>query len=61
MELAGLSSNSRMLVAEKSGHGIQIDQPGLVVDAIRQMVEATRQIIELGVLRELRVLKPGRL
>ena len=41
-ELTQLSSNSRMLVAEKSGHGIQIDQPSLVVDAIRQIVEKTR-------------------
>jgi pimeloyl-ACP methyl ester carboxylesterase len=38
-DLAKLSSNSRSLVAEKSGHGIPIDQPGLVIDAIRQMVE----------------------
>jgi pimeloyl-ACP methyl ester carboxylesterase len=41
-ELAKLSSNSQMLIAEKSGHGIQIDQPGLVVDAIRQMIESIR-------------------
>ena len=41
-ELAHLSSNSRLLVAEKSGHGIQIDQPSLVVDAIRQIVKANR-------------------
>ena len=37
--LATLSSNSKMIVAEKSGHGIQTDQPELVVDAIRQMVK----------------------
>lgn len=41
-ELVKLSSRGRLLVAEKSGHGIQIDQPGLVVEAIRQIVEATR-------------------
>lgn len=41
-ELSKLSSNSRMLVAEKSGHAIQIDQPGIVVEAIRQIVEAVR-------------------
>jgi pimeloyl-ACP methyl ester carboxylesterase len=41
-ELAKLSSNSQMIVAEKSGHGIQIDQPSLVVDAIRQMFESVR-------------------
>lgn len=41
-ELTQLSSNSQLIVAEKSGHGIQIDQPDLVVDAIRQMVESAR-------------------
>ncbi len=43
MELAKLSSQGRLLVAEKSGHGIQIEQPGLVVDAIRQIVEINRR------------------
>jgi len=43
VDLAKLSSNSQMLVAEESGHGIQIDQPGLVVDTIFQMVEAVRR------------------
>jgi len=43
-ELANLSSNSQLLVAEKSGHAIHIDQPGLVVDAIHQMVESVRKV-----------------
>ncbi len=43
-ELANLSSNSQMIVAEKSGHGIQIDQPRLVVDAVLQMVESVRRV-----------------
>ena len=38
-DLATLSSNSRTLVAEQSGHGIPIDQPGLVAEAIKQMFE----------------------
>ncbi|HNK63345.1 MAG TPA: alpha/beta hydrolase [Anaerolineales bacterium] len=42
MELGTLSSNSQLMVAEKSGHGIQIDQPDIVVDAIRQMVASIR-------------------
>jgi pimeloyl-ACP methyl ester carboxylesterase len=41
-ELTKLSSNSKMLIAEKSGHGIQIDQPSFVVEIIRQMVEDIR-------------------
>jgi pimeloyl-ACP methyl ester carboxylesterase len=43
-ELAKLSSNSQILVAEKSGHGIQIDQPSLVVDSIHQMVQTIRRV-----------------
>lgn len=43
-DLVKLSSNSQMFVAEKSGHGIQIDQPSIVVDVIRQMVETVRRI-----------------
>jgi len=38
-ELADLSTNSRMLVAEKSGHRIPIDQPNVVIAAIQKMVE----------------------
>jgi len=33
-----LSSNSRQIVAEKSGHYLHYDQPELVVDAIRLLV-----------------------
>jgi hypothetical protein len=33
-ELAGLSSVSRIFVAERSGHSIQIDEPQRVVEAI---------------------------
>jgi pimeloyl-ACP methyl ester carboxylesterase len=35
------SSNGRQIIAEKSGHYIQFYQPGLVVDAVRQVVEAS--------------------
>jgi pimeloyl-ACP methyl ester carboxylesterase len=42
-DLARLSSNSRLLVAEKSGHAIQIDQPELVVAAVRQIAETVRK------------------
>lgn len=37
-----LSSNSLRLVAEKSDHGIMVEQPDSVVDAIMQMVEMVR-------------------
>jgi pimeloyl-ACP methyl ester carboxylesterase len=40
--LVSLSSRSKHIIAEKSGHYIQRDQPKLVIDSIRQVVEATR-------------------
>jgi pimeloyl-ACP methyl ester carboxylesterase len=43
-DLARLSSKSRLLVAEQSGHNIPVEQPGLVVDTIRSMVETTRGV-----------------
>jgi pimeloyl-ACP methyl ester carboxylesterase len=42
-ELAALSTRSEHVLAQQSGHFIQLDQPGLVVGAIQQVVEAVRQ------------------
>jgi pimeloyl-ACP methyl ester carboxylesterase len=42
-ELAALSSNSKHVIAEQSGHMIQFDQPNLVIDAIREVVVAFRK------------------
>jgi hypothetical protein len=42
-DLATLSSNSTHVFAEKSSHLIPIDEPELVVAAIRQVVETVRQ------------------
>lgn len=41
-EQAALSTNSRLIIAEKSGHEIQVDQPDLVVDVIRKVVAEIR-------------------
>jgi len=41
-KLAHLSSNSVLVIATKSGHFIQADQPEIVIEAIRQVVEAVR-------------------
>lgn len=41
-ELANLSLNSKVIIAEKGGHHIQLDESDLVVSAIRQVVEAVR-------------------
>jgi pimeloyl-ACP methyl ester carboxylesterase len=40
-ELAALSSKGKQVIAEESGHYIHLDQPELVIDAIRDVVEAT--------------------
>jgi len=39
-ELAGLSAAAELRVLEASGHFIQQDQPGVVADAIRDVIEA---------------------
>jgi pimeloyl-ACP methyl ester carboxylesterase len=44
VELSQSSTDSRLFVAEGSGHNITVDQPELVVEAIRQMVGMIRQV-----------------
>jgi pimeloyl-ACP methyl ester carboxylesterase len=39
--MAGLSSNSRLIIAP-SGHAVHFEQPALVVESIRQVVDAAR-------------------
>ena len=41
-DLTQVSQNSEQIIAEDSGHNIQADDPDLVIDAIRQVVEAAR-------------------
>jgi len=40
-EQAALSSGAKQIIAEQSGHYIQLDQPGLVIEAIRDIVYVT--------------------
>ena len=42
IEFTSLSHNSKLIVAEKSGHHIQLDEPQVVIDAVRLTVEAAR-------------------
>ena len=42
-ELLSLSSNSAHIIAQDSDHAIPLNQPALIVAAIRQVVEALRQ------------------
>lgn len=41
-KLLALSLNSRQLLAERSFHSVEIDQPEVVIQGIRQVVEAVR-------------------
>ena len=36
------SENARQIIAEDSGHYIQVEQPALVIDAVRHVVDAAR-------------------
>src|SRR5262245_4450557 len=40
--LVGLSTNSKLIVAQRSNHSVQLDELGLVVDAIREVHAAAR-------------------
>ena len=42
-ELAALSSEGKQIIAEQSGHNIQNDQPDLVIDAVREIVDAIQK------------------
>ncbi len=46
--LTGLSRNSKLLVADKSGHHIQLDQPQLVVEAVRAVALAAKRRTRLA-------------
>ena len=41
-ELASRSSRGRLVIAQRSGHNVQNDEPELVVEAIREVVAAAR-------------------
>jgi pimeloyl-ACP methyl ester carboxylesterase len=42
-ELASLSSEGKQIIAEQSGHFIQLEQPDLVIDAIQEVMDANRK------------------
>jgi pimeloyl-ACP methyl ester carboxylesterase len=41
--MAGLSTRAHLVVAERSGHVVQLEQPELVVSSVRQTIEASRE------------------
>jgi pimeloyl-ACP methyl ester carboxylesterase len=42
-DLAGRSSQGRLVIAEKSGHYVHYEEPGLVIQTIRDVVTAARK------------------
>jgi pimeloyl-ACP methyl ester carboxylesterase len=46
-EMAALSPRGKRVIAEESGHYVPVDQPQVVVDAIREVVEAARSETEV--------------
>jgi len=42
-ELTHLSTRGTQIIAKNSGHYIQLDRPDLVIEAVRQVVDQTRQ------------------
>jgi pimeloyl-ACP methyl ester carboxylesterase len=42
-DLLNLSRNSKQIIATTSGHRIQLDDPKLVIDAIREVVDSVRR------------------
>jgi len=42
-ELVALSSDSMQIIAEQSGHMIQLDQPDLVIEAVREIVDGIQK------------------
>jgi hypothetical protein len=43
IEFTKLSRNSKLIVAEKSGHHIQLDEPAVVTSAIQQVIDAAQR------------------
>jgi pimeloyl-ACP methyl ester carboxylesterase len=46
-DLVNLSSNSEQIIAKNSGHHIQLDDPKLVIDAVRRVIEFARHPAKL--------------
>jgi pimeloyl-ACP methyl ester carboxylesterase len=46
--LAGLSTDSVLLVAHKSGHNVNVEQPDIIVDAVKGVLAVVRRHIPLS-------------
>jgi hypothetical protein len=41
-ETAAMSTQGKLLTAEKAGHGINVDQPQIIVEAVKEMLAMVR-------------------
>jgi pimeloyl-ACP methyl ester carboxylesterase len=48
VELTNLSHNSKLIIAEKSGHHIQLDEPQVVTEAIHSVIDVARHRTKLA-------------
>lgn len=48
LALTNLSRDAKVFIAPNSGHHIQLDEPGVVTSAVRQVVDAVRRHTRLG-------------
>ena len=48
LEFTNLSRNSKLTIAENSGHHIQLDEPQIVIDSIRMVVDAAKRHTKLA-------------
>jgi pimeloyl-ACP methyl ester carboxylesterase len=48
LEFTNLSRNSKLIVAESGGHHIQLDEPKVVIEAIRTVVDAAKRHTKLA-------------
>lgn len=48
IEFTNLSRNSKLIVVEKSGHHIQLDEPQVVTGAVRLVIDAVRRHAKLS-------------
>lgn len=48
LDFTKLSHNSKVIIAENSGHHIQLDEPQVVIDAIRTVIDAVKRETKLG-------------
>jgi hypothetical protein len=46
-DLLNLSRNSKQIIAANSGHHIQLDEPEVVIKAIRQVIDAIQRRAKL--------------